>query len=83
MSAPVLAYYDPELPLQLAGDASAYGMGAVISHTYPDSSERPIAYASRMFTKSEKNYVQLEKEACSLLFGIRNFHQYLYGRKFT
>lgn len=81
-SAPVLAHYDPKLPLQII-DVSAYGMGAVISHRYPDGSERPIAYASRTFNKSEKNYAQLEKEACSLVFRIRKFHQYLYGRKFT
>ena len=54
ISAPVLAHYDPKLPLQLAADASAYGMGAVISHRYPDGSESPFAYASRTFTKSQK-----------------------------
>ena len=45
--APILAHFDPKLPLCLAGDASAYGVGAVLSHRYPNGEERPIAYASR------------------------------------
>ena len=76
----MLDHYNPSLPLTLAADASAYGVGAVISPTYPDGTERPIAYASRTLTQSEKNYAQLEKEALALVFGV---HQFLYGRKFT
>ena len=66
----------------MAADASAYGLGAVISHVFPDGSERPIAYASRSLTATEKSYVQLEKKALSLVFGVKRFHTYLYGRKF-
>ena len=57
-SAKLLTYYDPTLPLTLAAGASAYGVGAVISHTYPDVSERPIAFASCTLSPSEKNYAQ-------------------------
>jgi len=39
-------HYDPKLPLQLDCDASAYGVGAALSHCYPNGSDRPIAYAS-------------------------------------
>ena len=79
----VLIHYDVARPLRLAADASAYCIGAVISHVMDDGSERPIAFASRTLMPSERNYAQVEKEALSLVFGVCKFHSYLYGRKFT
>ena len=71
-----MVHYNPELPLRLAGDASAYGIGAVISHLMPDGSERPVAFASRTLSASEKNYSQIEK--ADLIFGVRKFQYYLW-----
>ncbi len=81
--APVLAHYDPNLRIQLAGDASQYGVGAVLFHILPDGSEHPIAFASRTLQPREQNYAQVEKEALSLVYGIQKFHKYIYRRKFT
>lgn len=75
-----LCHYNPALPVRLATVASPYGIGAVLSHVMEDGTERPIAYASRSLTKTEKEYSQIDKEAC---WGVQKFHTYLYGRHFT
>ncbi|RXN35131.1 putative protein K02A2.6-like protein [Labeo rohita] len=59
-------------------------MALVLSfHTLPSGEEKPIAFASRTRSKAEQNYAQIEREALAIVFGVRKFHQYLYGRKFT
>ena len=82
-SAPLLTHYDPEKPLVLSCDASPYGVGAVLSHCMEDQSEQPITYVSRTLSPAELKYAQLDKEALSIVFGVKHFHQYLYGRKFA
>ena len=57
-------------------------MGAVLSHQLPDGSDQPIAYASRSLAPAECKYSQLDKEALAILFGVKRFHQYLFGRSF-
>ena len=56
-------------------DASDYGLGAVLLQK-----GRPVAFASRTLTQSERRYSQIEKECLSLVFGRTRFDHYLHGR---
>lgn len=82
LSERVLVHFDPNKPLVLATDASCNGLGAVLSHRLADGSDRPIAFASRSLTTSEKKYSQIDKEATSIFWGLKKFFHYCYGRKF-
>lgn len=79
----LLTHYDPSMPIVVAADASNDGIGATISHIFPDKSEKAIEHASITFSDSQKNYSQIEKEALGLIFAVQKFHRMLYGRKFT
>ena len=57
-------------------------MGAVLSHRYSNEEKKPIAFASRSLGAAEK-YSLLEKEGLAIVFGVKKFHHYLYGRRFT
>ena len=82
LSTNLLVHFDPDRELVLACDASPQGVGAVLSHRYPDGSDKPIAFASRTLNKTEKGYAQIDREALAVIFGIKRFHQFLCGRRF-
>ena len=82
-SSALLAHYSEQKKLVVACDASSYGVGAVLSHQEPDGTEKPSAYASRALAPAERRYSQLDKEALAIVFGVRKFHQYIYGRPFS
>ena len=83
ISSPLLVHFNSKLPITLATDSSSYGLGAVLSHVLPHGIEQPIAYASGTLSCSEVNYSQIEKEDLAIIFGVRKFHQYLYGKSFV
>jgi len=62
LSSQVLVHFNPRLPIILACDASAHGIGAVLSHKSPDGSEKPIGFVSRTLTNAEKQYPQVERK---------------------
>jgi len=81
VEAPVLPYPDPASPYLLDTDASAEGLGAVLSQV-KDGKECVVAYYSAKFTDPEKNYCVTRKELLAIVKSTEHFHPYLYGAKF-
>lgn len=80
-SPPILKFFNPNQPVRVRCDASENGLGALLEQF--DKNWHPVAFASRSCTPTEKAYASIEREALSILFGCKRFHEYIYGRKFT
>jgi hypothetical protein len=80
---PILRQPDYNDPFFLATDASAYGMGAVLSQegeTNPRTKkliQHPIAYYSSTFIPAERNYDIYERELLAVLKSLENWRPHL------
>lgn len=81
MTPPILQYPDfsetNEFILQT--DASDMAVGAVLCNR----NMKPVAYASRPLNKAEKNYPVIQKELTAIVWAVKYFRPYLFGRTFT
>lgn len=79
--APLLQYPDYEKPFILTTDASMVALGAVLSQGQIGS-DKPIAFASRTLSDTESRYSTIERELLAIIWAVKHFRPYLYGRKF-
>jgi hypothetical protein len=77
-----LAYPDFKRPFILRTDASDVGVGCVLAHKSHDGLERPIAFASRSLSKTERNYHASERECLAIVWSLKKFEHYLDGQVF-
>ena len=77
----VLALYNPQAETKVSADASSFGLGAVLLQL-DGQLWRPVAYASRSLSDTERRYAQIEKEALAATWACEKFSTYVLGRPF-
>ena len=69
-------------PFRLYTDASALGLGAVLTQRDNKNKERVIYYYSKITTKVESTYGSMELECLAVKKVVKAFWIYLLGRHF-
>ncbi|GFO41416.1 polyprotein [Plakobranchus ocellatus] len=78
----VLMHFNPKREIVLVCDASPIGVGAILSQVDDNGDEKPVIYASRALSDAERKYSQIDREGLALIFAVKKFHKYIYGRDF-
>ena len=78
LQAPILAFPTFRHPFVIDTDAGETALGAVLSQLI-DGEERPIAFESRVLSKTEVNYATTKREALSIVQAMQWFRPYFYG----
>ena len=81
-SEPVLILPDPALPFVLRTDASGTGIGAALLQDRGKGLQ-PIGYESKKLSDAERRYHTIEQECLAVVWGIRKYYPFLYGKEFT
>ena len=82
----MLYYIDDEQPLFLRTDASNIGAGGILFQRFIDGDvveEKPIAFVSKAFNDTEKNWSTIEQEGFAIFHCVMKLDHYLKGRFFT
>jgi hypothetical protein len=76
---PILAMVDINKPVHVFADASNDCIGGVLMQEYPEG-KRVVEYASQSLRGFQRNWAISKKEAYSLLWCLKKWRIYIYGR---
>ena len=83
MTSPILAQPDWEKPFILQTDASAMGLGAILTQKDDQGHDTVICYASKGNSATERNYDAYKLECLAVVWAVEQYRYYLEGRPFT
>ena len=75
-------HYKPHLETRIKCDASRAGLGAALEQSSP-SGWHTIAFASRFLNSNEERYSINELELLGVVWSVKYFKYYLFGKSFT
>jgi len=82
LNKPVLKLPDVTKTHVLCTDSSNVGVGAVLLQEH-GGVFFPIAYASEKLSRIEQAYSTMERECLALVWAVKKFQMYLYGKPFV
>ena len=77
---PCQAHYNSDYPNIITTDASTKGLRATLWQEQPDGKLKPIGFASRFLSDTEKKYAINELELLAVVWGLEHFRLYIYGK---
>ena len=77
-SEPIISIPIDNAPYRVEADASNYACGAILSQKQ-EGKWHPIAYMSKAFTETERNYKIYDKEMLAIMLALEEWRQYLMG----
>lgn len=77
--APLLRHYNPELPVRIETDASNFAMAGILSQPDRRGRYHPIAFWSRKFTDTERNYGTPDQELFAIVESFKHWRHYIEG----
>lgn len=82
---PVLAIFDPGLPIHIYTDASLQGIGAVLKQPQLNENsktEKPVAYFSKKLNESQKKKKAIYLECIAIKESVKYWQHWLIGKHF-
>lgn len=82
-SSPILAIFDPKLPISIYTDASIQGLGAVLKQTQLNGEQKPVAYFSKKLNDYQKTKKAIFLECLAIKECLKFWQHWLLGNFFT
>ena len=80
---PVLMMLDPTRPFQIKTNASKYASGAVLMQLDSNGSQHPIAFLSKTFSETKRNYDVYDRELSAIIRALTEWRHYMQGSTHT